>query len=274
MTTSIDPVDASKERVRSLFGTNVREWAAMYATDTPRDWSAEDLLMRRRFALEMIEQSVPKGARIADLGCGTGDMSAELIRRGYDVWGLDIAAQMIDYVRARFGSQQFIVGDVEHIDFADDTFDAVVCLGVLEYLERDGAALREIWRVLRPGGTAIISTPNALCVFHHTDRLIEAAASLLRPPYHAIRRMRGKARLNRPRRPRVTHRRYFLTRWLATLSDARLTPDAWVRHSWGWYTLAPYFGQTSLCRASERFAGNRLVNWIGNTQIVRATAIK
>ena len=270
MTTSLDVADTTKQRVKVLFDTKVNEWAAMYASDDPEMWSAQDLITRRRFALEMIESSVPRGSRVLDVGCGTGDMSAELMRSGYEVWGFDLAGEMVRYVRERLGADRFHVGDAEHINFPDSHFDAIVCLGVLEYLDRDEPALREIHRVLKPNGKAVISTPNALCVFHHTDRVIEALFKIVRPIY---RLFRAKKQQTSPA-PRVKHRRYHQSRWFRLLRKTGLEPETWLRHSWGWYTLAPYIGQTSLCRASERFARNPAINWLANTHIVRVNAVK
>jgi ubiquinone/menaquinone biosynthesis C-methylase UbiE len=268
---NVASVDASsKERVRSLFDGKVHEWAAMYESGEPSVWSAQDLVMRRRFALEMIQASVPEGSKILDLGCGTGDMAAELMQNGYDVWGVDIAEQMIRYVRARLRPDRFRVGDVEHIDFPDGTFDAVVCLGVLEYLDRDGLALREILRVLKPGGRAVISTPNALCFFHHSDRVIRIVMAVLRRLHRIVKGPQKSP----PRHLQVRHRRYHRRSWFRLLRQANLEPECWLCHSWGWYTLTPFFGQTSLCRASERFARIRAVNWLANTQIVRVRAAK
>src|SRR5260370_25436688 len=104
---------------------------------------------------------------------------------------------MARYARARCGSNRFRVGDMERLPFPDDTFDAVVCLGVIEYLAADDRALREIWRVLRPGGTAVISTPSAISPLHHLDRLFAGLTEAARPFPHLL-----KQPLPRPRAPR------------------------------------------------------------------------
>ena len=57
-------------------------------------------------------------------------------------------------------------GDIERLEFADDAFDAVICMGVLEYLPAYGRALSEICRVLRDPGIAVLSIPNRVSPYH------------------------------------------------------------------------------------------------------------
>src|SRR2546421_6198259 len=134
-----------KHQVKNHFGERATEWAACY-TDPEPTLSRQHLISRQRFALDMVEAAVPPSSRILDAGCGAGVMAAGLIKRGYAVWGIDLAEPMIRQARQLCESDPFGVGDIEHIPFPDNTFDVVVSLGVLEYLESDEQALREVWR--------------------------------------------------------------------------------------------------------------------------------
>jgi SAM-dependent methyltransferase len=66
----------------------------------------------------------------------------------------------LDYVTADINSPLASVRmDITHIQFADNTFDAIVCNHVLEHINDDGQAMRELYRVLKPGGWAVIQSP-------------------------------------------------------------------------------------------------------------------
>src|SRR2546422_11749054 len=148
-----------KHDVKNNFSARATEWAAYYADPEP-PLSRQHLVSRQRFALDMVEAAIPPCSKILDAGCGPGVMAGKLMERGYAVWGIDFAEPMIRKARELCGSDQFGVGDVEHIPFPDNTFDVVVSLGVIEYLESDEQALREIRRVLKARGRAGVGIPN------------------------------------------------------------------------------------------------------------------
>lgn len=286
---------SSKEHVKRIFSEGARQWAACYAAPEPRSLVVKNLASRQRFALKMVEAGVSRGTKVLDVGCGPGEMAAKLMERGYEVWGLDIAEPMIRYARDRCGADRFRVGDIEHIPFRDNTFDAVVCLGVIEYLDTDEQALREMWRVLKPGGTAVVSTPSAICPLYHMDRLAFGLTAAARPLYYLVKyRLRGRrAPFHQPSRE-VVHRRYYRRRWLRLLRSVGLEPEEWICHGWGWYgsrlgilvermsqrgelfrqTLERFFGNTVLCRARDRFARSLVLNWVAYEQLVRLRVAK
>ena len=154
---------SSKEQVNDLFTQTVDDWARYYDDPAPATLTAQNFVSRRRFAIQLIEARLPKGSKILDVGCGTGHLAAELARRGYDTWGTDLSAGMVEYARTNYNQDRYQVGDIEKIPFPDNFFDGIVCLGVVEYLANDDAALSEMHRVLRPGGFAVITTPSSVC---------------------------------------------------------------------------------------------------------------
>jgi SAM-dependent methyltransferase len=108
-----------------------------------------------------------KGLRILDLGCGHGDQSLRLIRRGAVVSGIDISNSYIKSAQAAardagFNEAQFrfAVMDAHNLEFPDDTFDIVVGRGILHHLDLD-VSLKELNRVLKPGGRALFREPLA-----------------------------------------------------------------------------------------------------------------
>jgi ubiquinone/menaquinone biosynthesis C-methylase UbiE len=135
-------------------------------------------------------------------------MAARLAERGCEVWGVDIAEPMVRYASHRHKYGRFRVGDVEHIPFDDNTFDAVVCLRVIEYLANDEQALSEIRRVLKPGGSAVVATPSAVTPLHHMDQSCAHVMAIVRPIYHLMKyRLRGQRPPVPPPASSVTIRR-------------------------------------------------------------------
>jgi SAM-dependent methyltransferase len=97
---------------------------------------------------------------IADLGCGEG-ITLEKLRAIYpdrNVFGMDILQENIDICRKH--GLPVRQGSIYHLDLPDQSIDAALFMEVIEHLDRPEAALREIHRVLRPGGRAVIVFPN------------------------------------------------------------------------------------------------------------------
>src|SRR5438045_3591311 len=94
-----------------------------------------------------------KDLTILDIGCGTGAMSKKLAR-----WGAVVSADFnplaLSYSRRR-DLNRLCVSDAMRLPFRDGAFDVVVALDILEHLPDDEAALREFYRVLKPGGRVI-----------------------------------------------------------------------------------------------------------------------
>src|SRR5208283_163618 len=184
----------SKARVDELFSKTVEDWDRFYADPKPFTMNSQNLVSRRRFALEMLEARLSPGSKILDIGCGTGHLAGKLMQRGYEARGVDFSEAMVRYAREHYGADHFEVGDIERIPFPDNSFDGVMCLGVMEYLSGDDAALREMWRVLKPGGRAVITTPSNTCPFYYTDRAIAMAGFLARPLVRFVRYLlRGRS---------------------------------------------------------------------------------
>jgi ubiquinone/menaquinone biosynthesis C-methylase UbiE len=95
------------------------------------------------------------GDRVLDVACGTGAVTREALQRigpGGAVTGLDCSPEMLAVARRKLPDIEFREGRAEELPFGDRSFDAVVCQFALMYFDDRQQALREMRRVLRPGG--------------------------------------------------------------------------------------------------------------------------
>ena len=107
----------------------------------------------------------PSGKEVLDYGCGNGSGSIELLKRGArHVTGIDISEVQTDEARRRVAAAgyadraSFSAADAHATGFEDDAFDLIVGAGILHHLELE-PALRELHRILRPGGQAVLLEP-------------------------------------------------------------------------------------------------------------------
>lgn len=115
-------------------------------------------ISRYKFAARLI----PKGGEILDLGCGTGYGTVELLSGGTSIVGADVSAEAVAYARANYGREgvTFLEASCESVPRADHQFDLITCFEVIEHLENWRGLLAEAQRLLRPGGSFVVSTPN------------------------------------------------------------------------------------------------------------------
>ena len=154
-----------------LFRPSARPAGRGITIGTPRSYDLLTPLFffgrRRRAYRELLEAAgVHQGDRVPDVGCGPGyfvGMLAEAVGQEGSVIGIDAAPEMIEYANRKSGriisSCAFQVGTVESLPFPDDSFDVVVSSLMVHHLPEEGRAeaIREMRRVLRPGGTLLVA---------------------------------------------------------------------------------------------------------------------
>jgi ubiquinone/menaquinone biosynthesis C-methylase UbiE len=118
---------------------------------------------KRLFVEETVRRRLPAGARILDLGCGPGWVSHNLLD-DYRVTGMDVEVDAVALCRLRYDAE-YLVGNAFHIPAGAGQFDAVIFTEAIEHFVRPAPALAEIARVLKPGGLALITTPNCGSLF-------------------------------------------------------------------------------------------------------------
>lgn len=118
----------------------------------------------QRRALELLK-TVP-GQRVLDLGCGPGDGAVALARGGVDAIGLDYSQGMLDAAKKeRLVQGRLARGDAGRLPFRDGAFDKIVCTNSFHHYPDHVAALREMRRVLKPGGLLVLVDPRKDNVF-------------------------------------------------------------------------------------------------------------
>lgn len=109
---------------------------------------------------EILDRIEP-GDKVLDIACGTGFGARLMVDHGAEVVGVDIDLGTIELARQRHGDvAEFRHGNAERIPLDDDTVDVVVSMATIEHVPDDVAFVREIQRVLRPGGRFIAYTPQ------------------------------------------------------------------------------------------------------------------
>ena len=133
---------------------NREEYEKTYRTEKSFWW----FVAKRRLVEALAERALGgRGGRILDLGCGTGANLEALGRRG-EAFGVDLAAEALE-CSSRRGLTALAAGNARRLPFREESFDLVTALDLLEHLEDDAAVLAEAFRVLRPGGWFLATTP-------------------------------------------------------------------------------------------------------------------
>jgi ubiquinone/menaquinone biosynthesis C-methylase UbiE len=105
---------------------------------------------------------------VLEIGVGIGCDTELLCRSGFDVFGIDLTDQAVEATKARLAHYGFKAdirqGDAEHLPFAENSFDAVFSFGVLHHTPDTQKSIDEVYRVLKPGGVALI-------MLYHKDSL-------------------------------------------------------------------------------------------------------
>jgi len=139
---------------------------------------------------QVVDLGLPPGARVLDAPCGSGQLATALAQAGFESWGADI-----DVVAQKVLGDRFQCVDLNGaLPWPEASFDAVCLVEGIEHLENHFAFLREVHRVLRPGGALVLTTPNVVSLrsrvrflgsgfFHKDPRPLDESA---RDPLHHI----------------------------------------------------------------------------------------
>jgi ubiquinone/menaquinone biosynthesis C-methylase UbiE len=122
-------------------------------------WDSPAGKIRRDRRIEFCVSGIPANAQVLELGAGTGLQTAHLLGRFRSVIGIDISIDLLHVAGQRAPRAHYAVMDAHRLGFEDARFDAVLGISILHHLDWD-IAIRECFRVLKPGGIARFSEPN------------------------------------------------------------------------------------------------------------------
>ena len=157
MVNEFDVKNPDKEELKKIYNDRTRfnsHFSSLGGYKNPYD------KYRMHAVIEAVRSCEPR--TILDNGCGACLIGSELARRGYKVTGSDISWELLKQV-PRNKNLNLVAGDSEELPFKDSSFDCVVCSEVLEHLKDHKKAAKEIARVMRRGGLAVITIPNMFC---------------------------------------------------------------------------------------------------------------
>lgn len=140
----------------SFYNTLGERW--LTAEDHPIALLRAEAKLRNAWVLERIKRTF-QTARVLDVGCGAGLLSRSLAEQGHSVTGVDLAEKALEIARKTCAGD-FLLADASNLPFADEAFDVVCTLDVLEHVEPVGPVIAEGARVLRSGGLWITYTFN------------------------------------------------------------------------------------------------------------------
>jgi SAM-dependent methyltransferase len=154
---AFDVADPDKGELRRIYNDRRR-----YGWTYDQLGGYEDFCDRYRMHAIVRAVERQKPASVLDNGCGSAVISRELASRGYAVTGVDISDDLLRMV-PQHPNLRLIAADSDALPFPDSSFSCVICSEVLEHIQDNGPAIREIRRVMDPDGVAIITVPNWGC---------------------------------------------------------------------------------------------------------------
>jgi SAM-dependent methyltransferase len=152
MATTADNVSSSLPREMQQ-----HTYSIMYEVEGKHWWFAGRRRIIAGFVAKVCRDFGELRPRILDIGCGTG-ANLQMLGEFGAAEGVDVSAEALDFCRTR-GLAQVKQGAAESLPFADASFDLVTGLDVVEHLDDDIAGLKEMRRVLRPDGRAVLFVP-------------------------------------------------------------------------------------------------------------------
>jgi 2-polyprenyl-3-methyl-5-hydroxy-6-metoxy-1,4-benzoquinol methylase len=150
--------------VDTHFHSRVTQWRDVYEQE-----GVEGAIYRKRLdiVLRWIDElSIPMGQKVLEIGCGAGRCTVALAQRGYLIHAMDSVEGMLNSTQAHAieagvsSSVTTSSGDAHNLAFRDGSFGLVLAIGVIPYLHFPQKALREMARVIRPGGFLLVTAGN------------------------------------------------------------------------------------------------------------------
>ena len=146
----------------------------------------------QRWAEELVRfAGLQPGQRVLDVACGTGAVAraaAEPVGQGGQVTGCDLNAGMLEVARQTAPEIDWVQSDATALAFDDDEFDVVICQSALMFFPDPGAAVSEMVRVARPGGSVVLQAWGPSSAYEMLAEVFDEvasadAAAIIRAPF-------------------------------------------------------------------------------------------
>lgn len=180
------------------------------------EWDSKDLEQRIKAcetnpSTPYMFKYMPKGEWVLEAGCGMGQFVKFLSDKGYKIKGIEINDDAVKIANKVFPELEIISGDVSKLPYPNESFGGVLSLGVVEhFIEGPVQALKEMYRVMKPGGVALICVPqfNKLRFIKHMFGL-DFADYYLRQVYYKLKGIK----VAKIRHSKDVKREYLYHRW-------------------------------------------------------------
>ena len=125
-------------------------------TEIPPEWNEENLERILKFCSDKIQ------GRVLDVGCGDGFFTSQILQRFNlkNVYGLDISSKAVDLARLKHPEINFQQSALNHIPEETNSIDSITMIEVIEHLVDIEGTLKELFRVMKPGGILLIATTD------------------------------------------------------------------------------------------------------------------
>lgn len=167
-------ISVSTNQVDKHFDKQSRQWSDYYNKKSTLSVAHIDLQQRLKYSQCMLSEvaSQIETAQLLELGCGSGDSFNAINKTGnWEIEGIDISLKMIEEAKAAHPNVNIQLADATSLPFLENQFQAVVSLGVIEYIKDYPQVLIEVNRVLQPQGSFIVSIPNQQSIFRKLRKL-------------------------------------------------------------------------------------------------------
>jgi len=167
-------------RLEESWRARYDRWATQFKAEHQiAGWSEDGLARRLALVLRLIaEIKLERLSQILDLGAGPGTYTKALEAKGHKCFGLDYSWNVIKIAKSEDKNGRYLQGEAYHLPFQDDSFDTVLCVGVLQSLQSINDALLEMQRVLKPRGYLLLDGLNSLFWLHGLRSWREAVKGL------------------------------------------------------------------------------------------------
>jgi SAM-dependent methyltransferase len=156
--------DFDPKKIRERFDRDAWGWKQKYRPRKQYPFQYNSKSYRKKHVLQMLGNG--RGL-LLDLGCGPGTFFESLRSQGYFVVGADFShamASLAHEAAADCAGSQVVRANALSLPFRDGSFDGLIAVGLLEYFPEDVGVLREIRRILKPGGRVVLTVRNKKCV--------------------------------------------------------------------------------------------------------------